>query len=67
MKFFGLNPIEEDKRFYFEPLTTNIPLLKPVGNTQLGSLYFDPRLECDQNCYTGFQLTSKCKFHSFKN
>ncbi|XP_037086689.1 transmembrane protein 131-like [Pollicipes pollicipes] len=49
-----------DRRLVFRPVSTRAPVvLEPEKKTSLGELRFEPARACGDDCYTGFQLTSK--------
>ncbi|KAH8024757.1 hypothetical protein HPB51_001171 [Rhipicephalus microplus] len=45
--------VPEDSRFYFEVTQNASPVLQPRSKNWVGKLYFDPRRECKQECYSG--------------
>ncbi|XP_075733789.1 transmembrane protein 131 isoform X3 [Rhipicephalus microplus] len=45
--------VPEDSRFYFEVTQNASPVLQPRSKNWAGKLYFDPRRECKQECYSG--------------
>ncbi|XP_041357021.1 transmembrane protein 131-like isoform X2 [Gigantopelta aegis] len=42
-----------DTRFHFVPQNDNIVLLKPHEHNVVGKIYFDPKKECNEECYVG--------------
>ncbi|XP_077519556.1 transmembrane protein 131 isoform X2 [Amblyomma americanum] len=53
MTVTSVQTVPEDSRFYFEVTQNASPVLQPRSKNWAGKLYFDPRRECKQKCYSG--------------
>lgn len=53
MTVTSVKTVPEDSRFYFEVTQNASPVLQPRSKNWVGKLYFDPRRECEQQCYSG--------------
>uniref|UniRef100_A0A4D5RQR3 Uncharacterized protein n=1 Tax=Ixodes scapularis TaxID=6945 RepID=A0A4D5RQR3_IXOSC len=53
MTVTSVKTVPDDSRFYFEVTQNASPVLQPRSKNWAGKLYFDPRRECKQTCYTG--------------
>uniref|UniRef100_A0A131YWF8 Uncharacterized protein n=1 Tax=Rhipicephalus appendiculatus TaxID=34631 RepID=A0A131YWF8_RHIAP len=53
MTVTSVQTVPEDSRFYFEVTQNASPVLQPRSKNWAGKLYFDPRRECKQECYSG--------------
>ncbi|XP_075545402.1 transmembrane protein 131 isoform X1 [Dermacentor variabilis] len=53
MTVTSVQTVPEDSRFFFEVTQNASPVLQPRSKNWAGKLYFDPRRECKQECYSG--------------
>ncbi|XP_067136144.1 transmembrane protein 131 isoform X2 [Centruroides vittatus] len=51
-------PIPNDSRFYYDSLKSSLPVLYPETQSLIGKIFFDPRRECKQKCYSGLPTTT---------